>query len=80
MDKLLSDVLDSLKDESKKIAAELPSEEDLVILFDVIHEKLKEKTDAILASKSYVSEAEIKKLEKVIERLEKRLLELESRL
>jgi polyhydroxyalkanoate synthesis regulator phasin len=80
MDKLLSDVLDSLKDESKKIAAELPSEEDLVILFDVIHEKLKEKTDAILASKSYVSEAEIKKLEKVIERLEKRLLELESKL
>ena len=39
MDKLLSDVLDSLKDESKKIAADLPSEEDLVILFDVIHEK-----------------------------------------
>ena len=72
--------MDSLKDESKKIAAELPSEEDLVILFDVIHEKLKEKPDAILASKGYVSEAEIKKLEKVIERLEKRLLELESKL
>ena len=73
MDKLLSDVLDSLKDESKKIAAELPSEEDLVILFEVIHEKLKEKTDAILASKGYVAEAEVKKLEK-------RLLELESKL
>ena len=80
MDKLLSDVLDSLKDESKKIAAELPSEEDLVILFDVIHEKLKEKTDAILAAKGYVAEAEVKKLEKIIERLEKRLLELESKL
>ena len=42
MDKLLSDVLDSLKDESKKIAAELPSEEELVILFEVIHEKLRD--------------------------------------
>ena len=80
MDKLLSDVLDSLKDESKKIAAELPSEEDLVILFEVIHEKLKEKTDSILASKGYVAEAEVKKLGKIIERLEKRLLELESKL
>jgi len=80
MDKLLSDVLDSLKDESKKIAAELPSEEDLVILFEVIHEKLRKKTDAILALKGYVAEAEVKKLEKIIERLEKRLLELESKL
>ena len=80
MDKLLSDVLDSLKDESKKIATDLPSEEDLVILFEVIHEKLKEKTDSILASKGYVAEAEVKKLEKIIERLEKRLAELESKL
>ena len=80
MDKLLSDVFDSLKDESKKIAAELPSEEDLVILFEVIHEKLKEKTDVILASKGYVAEAEVKKLEKIIERLERRLIELESKL
>ena len=80
MDKLLSDVLDSLKDESKKIATDLPSEEDLVILFEVIHEKLREKTDSILASKGYVAEAEVKKLEKIIERLEKRLAELESKL
>ena len=80
MDKLLSDVLDSLKDESKKIAAELYSEEDLVILFEVIHEKLREKTDAILASKGYVAEAEVKKLEKIIERLERRLIDLESKL
>ena len=80
MDKLLFDVLDSLKDESKKIATDLPSEEDLVILFEVIHEKLREKTDSILASKGYVAEAEVKKLEKIIERLEKRLAELESKL
>lgn len=80
MNKLLSDLLDSLKDESKKIGANLPSEEDLVILFEVIHEKLREKTDAILASKGYVAEAEVKKLEKIIERLEKRLAELESKL
>jgi polyhydroxyalkanoate synthesis regulator phasin len=80
MDKLLSNVLDSLKDESKKIAAELPPEEDLVILFEIIHEKLREKTDAILASKGYVAEAEVKKLEKIIERLERRLIDLESKL
>ena len=55
-------------------------EEDLVILFDVIHEKLREKTDAILASKGYVAEADVKKLEKIIERLEKKLAELESKL
>ena len=80
MNKLFSDLLDSLKNESKKITAELPSEEDLVILFDVIHEKLKEKTDTMLASKGYVAEAEVKKLEIIIERLERRLAELESRL
>ena len=80
MNKLFSDLLDSLKNESKKITAELPSEEDLVILFDVIHEKLREKTDAILASKGYVAETEVKKLEKIIERLERRLIELESKL
>jgi len=65
---------------NQKIAAELPSEEDLVILFEIIHEKLREKTDAILASKGYVAEAEVKKLEKIIERLERRLIELESKL
>lgn len=73
-------ILDSLKDESKKIASSLPTEKDLIILFELLQEKLRDQTDAFLASKGYVAEKEIKKLEKIIERLEKRLAELESKL
>lgn len=80
MNDALLKLLESLKDKSKKISADLPSEEDLLILFELLHEQLKNKTDAFLAAKGYVAENEIAKLEKIIERLESRLADLESRL
>ncbi|MGA1762541.1 MAG: hypothetical protein ACO397_05025 [Gammaproteobacteria bacterium] len=72
--------LESLKDKSKTISDGLPSEKDLLILFELLHEQLKNKTDGFLAAKGYVAEKEIAKLEKTIERLESRLADLESKL